>query len=139
MSVKIRPYLMMNGNGKEAVHYYEKTLGADVVEFITYGDMPDPPSEDLKGLVAHAKLNIGGAEIMLSDSPSTMPVQQGNQVTICISTTEVEKSKRFFDALQPEGQVKMPFQATSFSPGYGSLTDKFGVTFLIDTEVESIR
>ncbi|MCK0471668.1 VOC family protein [Halalkalibacter sp. APA_J-10(15)] len=139
MSVKIRPYLMMNGNGKEAVQYYEKTLDADVLELITYGDMPDPPSADLNGLVAHAKLSLAGSEILLSDSPSTMPVQQGNQVTICISTNDVEKSKKFYDALQPEGQVKMPFQKTSFSPGYGSLTDKFGVTFLIDTEVDSMH
>lgn len=97
--------------------------------------MPDFPSEEMKNLVAHAKLNIEGSQFMISDSPSTLPIRQGNQVTICISTNNVEKSKQYFNALLEGAHVKMPFQETSFSPGYGSLSDKFGVTFLIDTDV----
>lgn len=134
MTVRIIPYLMMDGNAKEAIQFYEQALDAEVLTFITYGEMPDLPSNDLKGLVAHARLKIEQSEFMLSDSPSTLPVKQGNQVTICISSNQVEKSKQFFDALVQGGEVKMLFQETSFSPGYGSLTDKYGVTFLIDTE-----
>ncbi|MFA1819295.1 VOC family protein [Virgibacillus oceani] len=134
MTVQVTPYLMMDGNAKEAIQFYEQTLDAQILTIITYGEMPDLPSEDLEGLVAHAKLKIGESELMFSDSPSSMPVVQGNQVTICITTQDMEKSKRFFEALAHEGVVKMPFQETSFSAAYGSLTDKFGVTFLIDTE-----
>jgi PhnB protein len=36
--------------------------------------------------------------------------------------------------LQQGGQVKMPLQETLFSPAYGIVTDKFGVTFQIYTE-----
>ena len=46
----------------------------------------------------------------------------------------LKKSERYFNALKQDGTVKMPFQKTSFSVAYGSLVDKFGVTFLIDTE-----
>lgn len=128
---------MMDGNAKEAIQFYVEALGAEVTTIITYGEMPDIPSEDLKNLVAHANLRIEDSEIMLSDSPSTSPIKQGNQVTIYISTNDAEKSKRYFEALKHEGQVKMPFQETSFSAGYGSLTDKFGVTFLFDTDNQS--
>ncbi|QGH33692.1 VOC family protein [Gracilibacillus salitolerans] len=134
MTIKITPYLMMDGNAREAIQYYQKALDAEVPMLITYDDMPEPPKEELKDLVAHAKLEIGDSAIWISDSPSTLPVQQGNQVTICITSNNVEQSRRFFEALKDEGQVKMPFQKQSFSPGYGSLTDKFGVTFLFDTE-----
>jgi len=137
MTVKITPYLMMAGNAKEAIQFYEKALDAQILTIITYGETPDLPSEDLKGLVAHAKLKIGDSDLMFSDSPSTLPVEQGNQVTICISSKDAEKSKRYFEALKHEGVVRMPFQETSFSAAYGSLTDKFGVTFLIDTESQS--
>ncbi|MUK90343.1 VOC family protein [Ornithinibacillus sp. L9] len=135
MTVNITPYLMMGGNAREAIQYYQKSLGAEVMMLINYDDMPDPSTEHLHGLVAHAKLQIEESTIMISDSPSTTPIQQGNQVTISITTNDVEKSKRFFEALKDEGKVKMPFQQQSFSPGYGSLTDKFGVTFLFDTEI----
>lgn len=134
MTVKAIPYLMMDGNAKEAIHFYEQALDAQIITIITYEEVPDLPSEEYKDLVAHAKLKVGESELMISDSPSTLPIEQGNQVTICISTKDVEKSRGFFEALEKEGKVKMPFQETSFSTAYGSLTDKFGVTFLIDTE-----
>lgn len=133
MPVTITPYLMMNGNAKEAIQFYEQALGAEVLTIITYGDMPDSPSEDLKDLIAHAKIKIEESALMFSDAPGPSTIASGNQVTICISTNDVEKSKRFFEALTDGGRVKMPFQETSFSPGYGSVTDKFGVTFQIDT------
>ncbi len=134
MTVKLTPYLMMDGNAKEAIQFYEQALNAQIITTITYEEVPDLPSEDLKDLVAHAKLKIGDSELMISDSPSVLPVEPGNQVTICILAKDAETSRGFFEDLEKEGNVKMPFQETSFSTAYGSLTDKFGVTFLIDTE-----
>ncbi|WP_062048992.1 VOC family protein [Bacillus sp. JCM 19034] len=128
---------MMNGNAKEALQFYEKALGAEVIEIISYGDMPDLPSEDFKDLIAHAKLKIGSDVLMLSDSPSTMPIQKGNQVEVCITTNHVDTSKQYFEALMLGGKAMMPFEETSFSPGYGSLVDQFGVTFSISTEFEN--
>ncbi|WP_054704230.1 VOC family protein [Bacillus sp. JCM 19041] len=137
MSVKVIPYLMMNGNANDAIQFYEQALNASVTTLVTYGDMPDFPSEDTSNLIAHAQLKVGESLFMISDSPSTSPVQQGNQVTICISSTDPKKSERYFTALKQGGTVKMPFQKTSFSDAYGSLVDKFGVTFLIDTEKQN--
>lgn len=137
MTVNISPYLMMDGNANEAIEFYKQALDAEVIAHVLYEEMLNPPSEDLKKQVAHAKLKVEEAEFMLSDSPSTSPIKQGNQVTIYISTNDIEKSKRYFDALVQGGKPKMPFQKTPFSSGYGSLTDKFGVTFLLDTEEDS--
>ncbi|MOA47792.1 hypothetical protein D3C78_1704620 [compost metagenome] len=102
---------------------------------MTYGDMPDSPSEDFKNLVAHAALQVGETGLMLSDSPDTS-IQSGKQVTICITISDVEKSKEIFEALSKDGKVNMPLEATSFSPAFGDVTDKFGVTFQIFTEAQ---
>lgn len=136
MTVKVTPYIMLNGNTKEAIQFYENALDAQVLTINTYGEVPDLPSENQKELIAHAELRIGDSKLMLCDSlqdPSTPPAERNNLGTICISTNDVEKSKRFFEALEHEGTIMMPFQQTSFSAAFGSLTDKFGVTFLIDT------
>ena len=104
---------------------------------ITYGEMPDMPNtftDDLKNLVAHAKLRVGESELMFSDAPSGSTIPKGKQVTICLSTNDVEKSRRFFEALRQNGQVNMPFGEEPFSPGFGDITDQFGVTFQIYTE-----
>lgn len=137
MTIKVAPYLMLNGNAKEAIQFYEHALDAQILTINTYGEVPDLPSGNQKDLVAHAELRIGDSKIMLCDrlhGSNNSPVERGNLVTICISTNDTEKSKRFFEALKHEGKVMMPFQETSFSTAFGSLTDKFGITFLIETE-----
>lgn len=138
MSMRLSPYLMMNGNAKEAILFYEKALGAQVVFNQTFGEMPENPEfplpEEAKGLVSHAMVKVGEADLMFSDNFPGQTSQVGDQVTICLSTNDADKSKQIFEALQDGGQVKMPLQETFFSPAYGIVTDKFGVTFQIYTE-----
>ncbi|MNC74092.1 hypothetical protein D3C75_1253880 [compost metagenome] len=86
--------------------------------------------------MAHAKLRIGGSEMMLSDAFGGSAIQAGMRVTICITTNSIEQSKAIFDALQQGGTINMPFKEEPFSPGFGDVTDKFGVTFQIYTELQ---
>ncbi|MBB6634175.1 VOC family protein [Cohnella thailandensis] len=139
MKVKLTPYITLEGRAKEAIRFYEQVIGAEVLSITTYGEMPDMPNtftDELKGLVAHAKLKVGETELMFSDAPGGTPIKDGKRVTICITTNEVEKSKSIYEALRQEGQVNLPFKEETFSPGFGDVTDKFGVTFQIYTEIE---
>ena len=139
MTVKLTPYITLEGRAKEAIQFYEETLGAEIISIFTYGEMLDMPNtftEELKSLVAHAKLKVGETKLMLSDAPGNSTIENGKRVTICITTNEVEKSKRIYEALRQDGQVNMPFKEEPFSPGFGDVTDKFGVTFQIYTELE---
>lgn len=140
MTVKLTPYITLEGTAREAIEFYEQVIGAKVLSMITYGEMPDMPNtftDELKNLVAHAKLQVGETELMFSDAPGGVHIAGGKRVTICITTNDVEKSKQIFDALQQGGQVNMPFKEESFSPGFGDVTDKFGVTFQIFTDIQS--
>lgn len=140
MTVKLTPYITLEGNAREAIRFYEHAIGAEVVSILTYGEMPDMPNtftDDLKNLVAHAKLQVGETELMFSDAPFGSPIEAGKRVTICITTNDVEKSKRMYEALRQDGQVNMPFKEEPFSPGFGDVTDKFGVTFQIYTEIQN--
>lgn len=138
MSVRMIPYLMMDGNAREAVDFYLKALDGELIFMQTYGEGPQNPEfplpEEAKNLILHADIKVGDAELMLSDNFPGSPHQKGNQVTICISTEDKEKAQRFYDALSQDGNVVMPLQETFFSPAYGIVTDKFGVTFQIHTQ-----
>ncbi|MFS0728217.1 VOC family protein [Paenibacillus sp. 1P07SE] len=139
MTIQLTPYLNLQGNAKEAIRFYEQALGAEVLSLVTYGEMPDMPNtftEELKELVAHALLRVGNSELMFSDAPAGSNIPQGKQVTICITTSSVEQSRQIFEALQEGGQVNMPFESTSFSPGFGDVTDRFGITFQVNTDSE---
>ncbi|MGP0585612.1 VOC family protein [Paenibacillus timonensis] len=136
-TVRLTPYITLEGRAREAIQFYEEAIGAEVITMITYGEMPEMPStftEELKRLVAHARLKVGDAEIMLSDTPGGSPLGDGKRVTICITTNHVEHSRAIFEALRQDGQINVPFQEESFSPGFGDVTDKFGVTFQVYTE-----
>lgn len=140
MTVTLTPYITLNGNTKEAIRFYEQAVGAEVLSIMTYGDMPEMPdtfTDDLKKLVAHAKLRVGDSELMFSDAPGGSAIEAGKRVTICITTNDVEQSKRIYEALRQGGQVNIPFNEESFSPGFGDVTDKFGVTFQIYTEIQN--
>ncbi|WP_035299715.1 VOC family protein [Brevibacillus thermoruber] len=138
MTLRLIPYLVMDGNAKEAIQFYEKALDAKVLFYQTFGEMPENPEfplpEEAKDRVSHALVRVGESDLMFSDTFPGQPHQSGSQVTICISTNDKEKSKRIYEALKQGGQVNMPLQETFFSPAYGIVTDKFGVTFQINTE-----
>jgi PhnB protein len=135
----MNPYLVMDGNAIEAIRFYEEALEAKTVGVQTFGEMPANPDfpipESAKESVAHAMLQVGETELMISDTFPGQPFQTGNHVNICIISDSVEKSKQFYEALQVGGQVHMPLQETFWSPAYGSVTDKFGVMFQISTEI----
>jgi PhnB protein len=138
MTVRLIPYLVMNGNAKDAIQFYVKALDAQVLFSQSFGEMPENPDfplpEDAKDRVSHATIKVGETELMLSDTFPGQPHQSGNQVTICITTDDAEKSRKMFEALTQGGQVQMPLQETFFSPAYGTVTDKFGVNFQLFTE-----
>ncbi len=133
MMISLKPYLKLQGNAKEAIQFYEQVLDASILHIQTYADLPMPFPDSLKNQIAHAVLKVGDSEIMFSDSPE-MPVQIGDNVTISISTNHVEVTKRIFDALQAGGNVIASLEETPFSPAFGTVKDKFGVTFTIVTE-----
>jgi PhnB protein len=139
MTLRLIPYFVMDGNAREAIQFYTKVLDAEVLFMQTFGEMPENPEypmqEDVKDRISHATLKVGESELMFSDTFPGQPHQTvGDQVTICISSNDIEKSRKIYDALQQDGKVKMPMQETFFSPAYGIVTDKFGVTFQIYTE-----
>jgi PhnB protein len=133
MTIRMTPYFMTNGNAKDMIRFYEEVLDAKVMSMQTYGEMPMSFSAELKDSVAHAIVKVGEMELQFSDSPG-QTIQQGNHLTLCISTNSVEESHQIFDALQQDGNVIAPFEKTPFSPAFGSVRDKFGVTFTIVTE-----
>ncbi|AIY11008.1 VOC family protein [Paenibacillus polymyxa] len=141
MSKRLIPYITMDGNAKEAIEFYEKALDAQLLFIQTFGEMPENPDfpipAEVKERVGHATLKVGETELMFSDTFPGSPFSSGNQVSICITTDSVEQAQKMFDALQQGGQVGMPLQATHFSPAYGNVTDKFGVTFQMFTEARS--
>lgn len=138
MSTSLIPFLEMNGNANEAIDFYVKALDARVVYTLRFGDMPENPESPLppekKDLINYAILKIGESELQLTDHYTGSSYHKGTQVTIVVQTNDKDKATQYFETLKEGGQVNDPLQASFFSPAYGNITDKFGVTFRILTK-----
>ncbi|MEK3721259.1 VOC family protein [Paenibacillus sp. FSL H8-0034] len=138
MTLQVIPYIMLDGQAGEAIDFYVQALDAKVLFKQTIGEGPENPEFPLtieeKQRVAHSVLQVGTTEMYVADLDRGQSYQSGNQVTICITADVREQAKPIYDALLQDGQVIMPLQETYFSPAYGMVTDKFGVTFQIFTK-----
>jgi len=142
MTISLNPYFVFEGQSKEAVHFYERVLGGKIMSIMTFGDLPPdsnhPIAEDVKELVMHAHLKVGEVDLMFSDTFPGMPHQPGDTVQIAIHTEKEDKTREIFEALADGGQVEMPLQKTDWSPLYGIVKDKFGVSFQVSTKGEQL-
>ena len=133
--MKVQPYLFFNGRCEEAIDYYKKTLGAEVLMLMRFKENPDRPGPDsippaLDDKIMHASLRIGTSEIMASDGMCTGKSEfQG--VSLSLEVASEAEADRLFNALAQGGQVQMPIGKTFFSPRFGMVADRFGVSWMV--------
>lgn len=137
----IQPYLFFRGRAEEAISYYCDKLEAAVDMQLRFSDNPDNPSpadvpSELGDRIMHASLRIAGAELMLSDGMSAGPVDF-ECMGVSLNVPDAATADRFFGALAADGQVRMPMDKTFFSPRFGVVTDKFGVSWMIGVMAEA--
>lgn len=56
-----------------------------------------------------------------------------NGFDVTYHTHDAAKAKAVFDGLAEGGKVGMAFSKTFWSPGYGSLIDRFGIPWVVNT------
>ena len=132
--MQLNPYLLFNGQCEAAFKFYERCLGGKIEAMLTHAGTPAeaqcPP--EWRDKVLHARLVVGGEALMGSDAPSDHYERpQGMYVSISVAPADAE---RIFNALAEGGNVSMPFQKTFWSPGFGSLVDRFGTPWMINAE-----
>jgi PhnB protein len=133
--MQIQPYLFFDGRCEEAVEFYKSKLGAKIEMLMRFGENPEPaanpPGSDDK--VMHACLRIGDTAVMASDGNCAgKPSFQG--FSLSLTAKDVPEARRLFAALGEGGQVQMPFAQTFFSPGFGMVADRFGVSWMVIVE-----
>jgi PhnB protein len=137
----VSTYLNFPGNTEEAFLFYQSVFGGEFEGGIVRMDsVPEteghpPLSEENKKLVMHVCLPIlGGHKLMATDATESMglpPVKFGNNIFINLQPDTREESDRIFAALSAGGKADMPMQEMFWGDYFGSLTDKFGVQWML--------
>ena len=130
--MQVQPYLFLEGRCEEAMQFYQKALGAELIALMRWKDSPDTSmaSPGTPESVMHARFRIGDTVIFASDGRcSGQPGFQG--FALSIEVDDERDADRKFGALAEGGQVQMPLGKTFFAKKFGMVTDRFGVAWMI--------
>ena len=133
--MQLTTQLGFDGNCREAFDYYAKVLGGKVVFRMTYGESPMANQyPEVKDRIVHSSLQVpGGGLLQGADAP---PGRGSKHSGYCVTVgvKDAAEGKKIFEGLADGGQVKMPFDKTFWSEGFGMCVDKFGVPWMVNTE-----
>ena len=134
--MQVQPYLFFEGRCEEALEFYRQALDAQVEMLMRFRDSPEAPppgavapgSEDK---VMHASFRVGDSTLMASDGGCSG--RSGIQgITLSLNLADVAEAERRFAALAEGGEVQMPLGATFWSPAFGMVVDRFGVSWMVN-------
>ncbi|MGZ4787112.1 MAG: VOC family protein [Terriglobales bacterium] len=133
--MQVNPYLSFNGRCEEAFNLYARVLNGKIAFMMKKGESPmanqTPPEE--RNQIMHATLQVGNTTIQGADAPPQYYSKPAG-FSVAISTKDLKEAERIFNALSQGGDVKMPFQKTFWSPGFGMFIDRFSIPWMVNCE-----
>jgi PhnB protein len=130
IAMKMSTYVNFAGTCAKAFRYYEKHLGGKIGMMMTHGQAPDQSlvNPDWKDAVLHARLSIGGTELLGADIPNAEPMRSAY---LSLNVQSDAEAERIFSALSENGKALMPMQETFFATRFGQVRDQFGLNWMI--------
>jgi len=138
---RVSTYLNFSDQTEAAFTFYRSVFGGEFTGGINrFKDIPASPDAppmppEVLDLVMHVELPITGGHVLMgTDAPPAMgfTVVPGNTVHINLEPDTRAEAKRLFDALGEGGTVSMPLQEMFWGAYFGSLTDRFGVHWMVN-------
>ncbi|MCJ0766056.1 VOC family protein [Variovorax terrae] len=134
----VQTYLSFDGRCEEALEFYRSALGAETTLLLRMEDSPEPappgvlaPGSEHK--VMHASFRIGETTVMASDG-HCLGRSDFQGFSLSLAASSAAEAERLFAALSQGGQVQMPLAKTFFSPCFGMVADRFGVSWMVIVE-----
>jgi PhnB protein len=132
-TASVQPYLFFGGRCEEAMEFYRKALGAEVVAMFRFKEAPEPQPgmpECFEDKIMHATLRIGDSMLMASDGRCEGPATfEGFSLSVTVG--DEQEAERVFSNLSEGGLVTMPLEKTFWAPKFGMLQDRFGVGWMV--------
>ncbi|MFB2600119.1 VOC family protein [Herbiconiux sp. P17] len=132
MSTILNPYINFRGQAKEAGEFYQSVFGGELTAS-TFDEfqMPTEPGEG--GLIMHSQLTTpGGLTLMISDVPTGMEYNPGNNISVSLSGEDEDELRGYFDKLAEGGTLGVPLEKAPWGDSFGQLVDKFGIGWLVN-------
>lgn len=146
MSFKTTPHLNFRGDARAALEFYQSVFGGTTV-INTYGDFGMPKDAPGANHVVFGQVTApNGFRVLAYDIPGPSgrsaetagTTRRENGVTIttqpffvALDGDSFDEVKGCWEKLSAKASVVEPFAASAWSPGFGMVTDSFGVTWVL--------
>ena len=145
MSATPVTHLNFHGEAHAALEFYAAAFGGEAV-IRTYADFGMPAGlPDSDKVVFGQVLAPSGFTVMAYDVPGAQDApaapaatRRENGLTIttspfflALNADTLDEATGYWSALTPSATIVEPLAASAWSPGFGMLTDQFGVTWVI--------
>lgn len=147
MSINAVTHLNFRGNARQALDFYHSVFGGDLM-IATYGEFGAPQDTPNADKVVWGQVAAdSGFRIMAYDVPSAEQVSQptepstrreyGMTITrdpffISLRGESVDEVTALWAKLSEGATVIEPIAQSQWAPLFGMLTDRFGVTWVVD-------
>lgn len=132
-----RPHLNFRGQARQALTFYHSIFGGDLT-IVTYGDLhaaEDPADTDqvMWGQVAAES----GFTLMAYDVQSARAFDRGDRsFYVALRGQREDEVRASWEGLAQEATILTPFAPAPWGPLYGMLTDRFGITWIVEVTTE---
>ena len=132
--IELAPYIFFKGNCAEAMEFYKNVFGGKL-ELMKYEDTPGdfPGKSEMIGKVMNSTLVTGkGFTIRASDTNGASA--ETKKVELCLTGSDETDLRKIFEGLSQGADIKQPLEKMFWGDIFGTLTDKFGVDWMMDIQ-----
>ncbi|MFI5934033.1 VOC family protein [Actinoplanes sp. NPDC051494] len=146
MALATTTHLNFRGDARAALEFYRSVFGGHLT-VVAYGDLGMPKElPDADKVVFGQVTADNGFSIMAYDVPGHAPATApagattrengvtltGERFFVSVRGETVEEVGALWDRLADGAEVIEKFAPSQWGPGFGMLTDRFGVTWILD-------
>lgn len=138
----VNVYLNFKGNCEEAFNLYKSAFGGEFSDINRFKEMPPdenfPVSPEFGEKIMHISYPVSKETILMGSDvigKHTEAFIQGNNFSISINTHSTQEADRLFGILSQGGTVTMPLSQTFWGAYFGMFTDKFGIHWMINVDL----
>lgn len=133
MAVTTVTHLNFRGDARAALAFYQSVFGGEMI-IVTYGDAGQTPDVAAAEQVMWGQVvSAQGFRIMAYDVQAEMAWHPGERAFfVALRGTERGEIQSYWDKLCERAHIVQPLGPSAWSPLYGMLTDRFGITWVMD-------
>ncbi|MFF5234936.1 VOC family protein [Dactylosporangium sp. NPDC000521] len=125
MSITTTTHLNFRGEARQALEFYQSAFGGEIVLV--------PHADDVEHVMWGQVRADNGFHVMAYDVPAALSYDAGDKaVFVSVRGTDADEITTYWKALSSGATIVQDLAPSGWSPLYGMLKDRFGVTWVLD-------